>query len=119
MRRFIGIDLAWARTGRRGGPNETGVAVIDGTGTVLACGWTRGVEETIAWMTEAAVEGSPLAFVDAPLAARRGSRDHCACPAGTASRPGGAVSCRGVVLHSKAARPTGDGMHRALFPCTP
>lgn len=67
IRRFIGIDLAWARTGARGGPNETGVAVVDAAGTVLDCGWTRGVEETLAWIAGAAAGGSALAFVDAPL----------------------------------------------------
>ncbi|CAM5350494.1 hypothetical protein SCANM124S_02294 [Streptomyces canus] len=67
MQRFIGVDLAWARTGTRIQPNETGVAAIDGAGTVIDCGWTRGVEETVTWIAKAAVDGSTLAFVDAPL----------------------------------------------------
>ncbi len=67
MQRFVGVDLAWAPTGNRIGPRETGVAVIDGTGTVIDCGWTRGVEDTLAWIAEVTVDGSTLAFVDAPL----------------------------------------------------
>ncbi|MCQ9132155.1 DUF429 domain-containing protein [Streptomyces hilarionis] len=68
MRRFIGVDLAWGRTGARGRPNETGVAVVDAAGTVIDCGWTRGVDETIEWIIRAAADGSASAFVDAPLA---------------------------------------------------
>jgi predicted RNase H-like nuclease len=67
MKRFIGIDLAWGQGGVRGGPRETGVAAIDGSGVVIDCGWTRGVDETMAWMAKVAVGGSTLAFVDAPL----------------------------------------------------
>ncbi|MFD3312185.1 DUF429 domain-containing protein [Streptomyces sp. NPDC058694] len=67
MERFIGIDLAWSHGGARVKPNETGVAAIDGRGTVIDCGWTRGVEETVAWLARTAVDGSTLVFVDAPL----------------------------------------------------
>ncbi|MCX5562067.1 DUF429 domain-containing protein [Streptomyces sp. NBC_00038] len=65
--RFIGIDLAWAHGGARAKPNETGVAAVDRSGTVLECGWTRGIEETKSWLARTAVGGSALAFVDAPL----------------------------------------------------
>ncbi|MFI6333958.1 DUF429 domain-containing protein [Streptomyces sp. NPDC050535] len=65
--RFIGVDLAWAHSGTRTKPNETGVAAIDRRGVVVDCGWTRGIEETMAWLARTAVDGSALAFVDAPL----------------------------------------------------
>ncbi|WP_326719535.1 DUF429 domain-containing protein [Streptomyces sp. NBC_00243] len=65
--RFIGIDLAWAHGGARAKPNETGVAAVDRSGVVLECGWTRGLAETMSWLARAAVDGSALAFVDAPL----------------------------------------------------
>ncbi|WP_415961572.1 DUF429 domain-containing protein [Streptomyces sp. 021-4] len=67
IERFIGIDLAWAQGGARTKPNETGVAAIDGRGVVIDCGWTFGLEETMAWLAKTAVGGSALAFVDAPL----------------------------------------------------
>ncbi|MFJ4834579.1 DUF429 domain-containing protein [Streptomyces sp. NPDC088747] len=65
--RFIGVDLAWAHSGTRPKLNETGVAAIDRHGVVVDCGWTRGIEETTAWITRTAVAGSALLFVDAPL----------------------------------------------------
>ncbi|MCX4903919.1 DUF429 domain-containing protein [Streptomyces sp. NBC_00878] len=67
IERFIGIDLAWAQGGTRAKANETGVAAIDRRGVVLECGWTRGPEETMAWLARTAVDGSTLVFVDAPL----------------------------------------------------
>ncbi|MGH3117302.1 MAG: DUF429 domain-containing protein, partial [Gaiellales bacterium] len=67
IERFIGIDLAWAQSGARTKPNETGVAAIDSRGGVIECGWTRGVDETMSWLARLAVDGSTLAFIDAPL----------------------------------------------------
>lgn len=67
IERFIGIDLAWAQGGARTRPNETGVAAIDRRGVVIDCGWTSGIEETVSWLAKTAVDGSTLAFVDAPL----------------------------------------------------
>ena len=67
IERFIGIDLAWGEGGARAKVNETGVAVVDGRGVVIDCGWTSGIEETMAWLAGVAVGGSALAFVDAPL----------------------------------------------------
>ncbi|WP_028801734.1 DUF429 domain-containing protein [Streptomyces sp. 142MFCol3.1] len=67
IERYIGIDLAWSEGGPRSRPNETGVAVVDASGEVLDCGWTRGIDETVAWLGEAAAGGPALAFVDAPL----------------------------------------------------
>ena len=67
IERFIGIDLAWAQGVARTRPNETGVAAIDSRGVVIECGWTSGIEETVSWLAKTAVDGSTLAFVDAPL----------------------------------------------------
>ncbi|MGW1802866.1 hypothetical protein ACWCQN_45320 [Streptomyces sp. NPDC001984] len=67
IERFIGIDLAWAQSGARTKPNETGVAAIDGHGVVIECGWTCGLEETMSWLAKRTVDGATLAFVDAPL----------------------------------------------------
>lgn len=63
----MGVDLAWAQSGDRTKPNETGVAAIDRHGVVIDCGWTRGLEETVSWLARTSVDGSTLAFVDAPL----------------------------------------------------
>jgi predicted RNase H-like nuclease len=48
--------------------NESGVVALDERGRVLDAGWTRGVDETVDWVTWTA-EGSPdvLLFVDASL----------------------------------------------------
>jgi predicted RNase H-like nuclease len=43
------------------------VAAIDPAGRVLDAGWTRGVEQTLAWADAAADGGGALMFVDAPL----------------------------------------------------
>lgn len=67
IERFIGIDLAWALGGVSVKPNETGVAAIDGRGVVIDYGWIFGLEETMSWLARTAVDGSTLAFVDAPL----------------------------------------------------
>ena len=50
--------------------NETGVAVIDAGGQILDAGWTRGVEQTIAWADHAAGHDDALMFVNAPLVVR-------------------------------------------------
>jgi predicted RNase H-like nuclease len=65
--RFLGVDLAWGTGSAAGSANESGVAVIDDCGRVLSAGWTRGLEETINWITSAAGPGPALLFVDAPL----------------------------------------------------
>lgn len=65
--RFLGVDLAW-RPGSPGRPaNETGVAVLDPTGRVLDAGWTRGLDETVTWITAVAGYDDALVFVDASL----------------------------------------------------
>jgi predicted RNase H-like nuclease len=64
--RVLGIDLAWGQ-GRPGvAPNETGVVAAAPDGRVLDAGWTRGVEETAAWI-ERWAPGAAVAMVDAPL----------------------------------------------------
>jgi predicted RNase H-like nuclease len=68
--RFLGVDLAWREARADRPANETGVAVIDADGRVLDAGWTRGVEETLAWANAAAGDGDALMFVDASLVVR-------------------------------------------------
>ncbi|MFJ8357826.1 hypothetical protein [Streptomyces sp. NPDC093984] len=43
------------------------MAAINAHGVIIECGWTRGIEETMSWLDRTAVDGSTLAFVDAPL----------------------------------------------------
>jgi len=64
---YLGVDLAWREDRADLPANETGVAAIDPAGRVLDAGWTRGVEQTLAWADAAAGGGSALMFVDAPL----------------------------------------------------
>jgi predicted RNase H-like nuclease len=68
--RFIGADLAWREGNADVAANETGVAVIDADGRVLDAGWTRGVEQTIAWADTAAGNSDAVLFADAPLVVR-------------------------------------------------
>jgi predicted RNase H-like nuclease len=65
--RYLGVDLAWRESSPGRAANETGVTAIDSTGQILDAGWTRGVEETIAWVKGAAHDTAELLFVDAPL----------------------------------------------------
>jgi predicted RNase H-like nuclease len=46
------------------------VAVIDSSGQILDAGWTRGVEETLAWADAATGGDDAVMFVDAPLVVR-------------------------------------------------
>jgi len=68
--RFLGIDLAWREGSADLAANETGVAVIDAGGQILDAGWTRGVEQTIAWADHAVGHDDALMFIDAPLVVR-------------------------------------------------
>jgi predicted RNase H-like nuclease len=61
--KVLGVDLAWADTTV---PNETGVVAAELDGTIVAAGWTTGVEETFAWANAHATDVAVL-FVDAPL----------------------------------------------------
>jgi predicted RNase H-like nuclease len=61
--RALGVDLAWADATTA---NETGVVAAESDGTIVAAGWTTGVEETVAWANTHATDATVL-FVDAPL----------------------------------------------------
>jgi predicted RNase H-like nuclease len=71
--RYLGVDLAWREDRADLPANETGVAVIDPDGRILDAGWTRGVEQTLAWADAAAGRGDALMFVDAPLVVTNGA----------------------------------------------
>lgn len=64
--RYLGIDLAWGEGSPTKRARETGVAAIDGSGTVLDAGWARGIDEVEAWVLEVATPGAIIA-IDAPL----------------------------------------------------
>jgi AbiV family abortive infection protein len=64
---YLGIDLAWAAGSGSRGPNGTGLVLLGRDGTVIAAGWARGLEETLAWIDEHCPPDDVLAFVDAPL----------------------------------------------------
>ena len=64
--RVIGIDLAWGEGSGQKLANETGVVAVDPTGTIVAAGWTCGLDETADWIYQFAVPDTLLA-VDAPL----------------------------------------------------
>jgi predicted RNase H-like nuclease len=61
--RALGVDLAWADATVA---NETGVVAAEPDGTIVAAGWTTGVEETVAWANRHATDAA-VVFVDAPL----------------------------------------------------
>jgi predicted RNase H-like nuclease len=65
--RFLGVDLAWREDGPGRPANESGVASIDAAGRILDAGWTRGLDETVAWIESATGANPALLFVDAPL----------------------------------------------------
>jgi predicted RNase H-like nuclease len=57
---FIGVDAAW------GDVNETGLIVLDQTGTIRGADWRVGLASTVEWICERA-EQDTLVFIDAPL----------------------------------------------------
>jgi predicted RNase H-like nuclease len=66
IERFVGVDLAWAE-GQAGRPaNESGVAALDRAGRVVDAGWTRGLDDTVAWIAATTADQPALLFVDAP-----------------------------------------------------
>ena len=75
--RFLGIDLAWREGAPERPANASGVAAIDATGRILDAGWTRGLDETVAWIGPASGADPALLFVDAPLVVtnERGQRE--------------------------------------------
>ena len=66
MTHYLGIDLAWGEGTATRPPKETGLALIDETGTVLHAGWARGIDAVAAWIVEVAAPGAVIA-IDAPL----------------------------------------------------
>lgn len=59
----LGVDLAWG-TGAR--IAETGVAAVAPDGRIVDAGWTRGIAQTVEWLSSFGDENR-LAFIDAPL----------------------------------------------------
>jgi len=66
MTRFLGVDLAWAEGSDARPANETGLACIDETGTVIDAGWARGTDAVLDWIGSVVEPGAVLA-IDAPL----------------------------------------------------
>lgn len=64
--RVIGIDLAWREGSTIREANESGVVAVDPAGEIVDAGWTRGLDETVAWLSDRAT-GETLLTVDAPL----------------------------------------------------
>jgi predicted RNase H-like nuclease len=64
--RYIGLDLAWGEGSAAKLANETGLAMIDGSGRVLHAGWARGLDQVIDWLLAVSLPGDIIA-VDAPL----------------------------------------------------
>jgi predicted RNase H-like nuclease len=66
MRRFLGIDLAWAEGTAARPARETGLACIDASGRVLDLSTARGIDEVAAWVARWEGPGA-VAAVDGPL----------------------------------------------------
>lgn len=66
MSRYLGVDLAWGEGTAARRANETGLTMLDATGTVLEAGWARGIDAVAAWLIEVARPGDVIA-IDAPL----------------------------------------------------
>ena len=66
MRRFLGVDLAWGEGSEAQSANRSGVVALEPSGTVVEAGWTIGIDETVGWIQDQAIEET-LLFVDAPL----------------------------------------------------
>jgi len=66
MTHYLGIDLAWGEGTATRPAKETGLALIDETGTVLHAGWARGIDAVAEWIVEVASPGAVIA-IDAPL----------------------------------------------------
>jgi predicted RNase H-like nuclease len=64
--RFLGVDLAWGEGTTAKRAADTGVVALEESGRIVAAGWTVGIEPTLSWIAEHAVEDT-LLFVDAPL----------------------------------------------------
>ena len=65
---YVGVDLAWGEATASRPANESGLTALDAQGRVVSAGWTRGLDETVRWILEAAGhEPDVLVAVDAPL----------------------------------------------------
>jgi len=138
MRRFLGIDLAWAE-GTAGRPaRETGLACIDASGRVLDLQAARGIDEVVAWVARwegpgavAAVDG-PLVVANATgsrlaekeVASRYGRLGISAYPSNRAMPAQGAVALRRRLEDAGWAYDDGSGADRdddarTMFECYP
>ncbi len=108
MRRFLGIDLAWAEGTATRPARETGLACIDAAGRVLDLATGRGIDEVVDWIARwdgpgavAAVDG-PLVVANATgsrlaekeVASRYGRLGGSAYPSNTGRPAQGAVALR-------------------------
>ncbi|RIJ52270.1 DUF429 domain-containing protein [Clavibacter lycopersici] len=66
MRRFLGIDLAWAEGSATRQARETGLACIDASGRVLDLTTARGIDAVVDWVARWEGPGA-VAAVDGPL----------------------------------------------------
>jgi hypothetical protein len=53
--RFLGVDLAWGRGTAARPANRTGVVSLEGDGSIVAAGWTIGLDATARWIEDQAV----------------------------------------------------------------
>lgn len=60
------MDLSWGEGSSRKLANETGVVAVAPSGTVVDAGWTCRLDQTLAWIDEAAAPDT-LLMIDAPL----------------------------------------------------
>ena len=72
MTYYLGIDLAWGEGTAKRPAKETGLALIDETGTVLHAGWARGIDAVAEWIVEVASPAAVIA-IDAPLVVHNAS----------------------------------------------
>ena len=66
MTPYLGIDLTRGGGTATRHAKETGLALIDETGTVLHAGWARGIDAVDEWIVEIAPPGAVIA-INAPL----------------------------------------------------
>jgi predicted RNase H-like nuclease len=126
MRRFLGIDLAWAEGTAARPARETGLACIDAAGRVLALETARGIDEVVAWVARWGAPGA-VAAVDGPLvvanatgsrlaekevASRYGRLGISAYPSNTGRPAQGAVALRRRLEDADWAYDDGSGAAR-------
>jgi predicted RNase H-like nuclease len=64
--RYLGIDLAWGEGSLTKPANRSGVVALESDGHIVAAGWTIGLDETVQWIEEHALDDT-LLLIDAPL----------------------------------------------------